>query len=195
MTRLADAKTEKPITFKSSEDMERWLERNHLASKGIWIRMFRKSYRKPYMKGSDALDIALCYGWITGQARPYDSISVLWRFCPRRPKSLWSKINTGHAERLIREGRMKEPGLREIEAAKKDGRWENAYHPQSTATLPEDFTKALSKDKKAREFFKTLNKSNRYAIIFRIATIRTASGRKAKISSIIAMLHEGKSYH
>jgi uncharacterized protein YdeI (YjbR/CyaY-like superfamily) len=183
------------IAFASAREWERWLAKNHSSSTGIWMRMFRKHYSGRYIKGHEALDAALCYGWITGQARPYDGDSNLWRFCPRRPKSIWSKINTMHAERLIREGRMKPAGLRQIEEAKRDGRWDRAYSPQKTAIVPKDFLKALNKSGKAKEFFNTLNRSNRYAIIFRLDTTADAAKRKEKIGKIIKMLEQGRAYH
>lgn len=183
------------MQFKSSKEFERWIDRNHSASEGIWLRMFKKDSNTVSIKGPEALDVALCYGWITGQAKPYDSISVVWRFCPRRPKSLWSKLNTQHAERLIKEGRMKSSGMAQIEAAKTDGRWHRAYSPQRTATLPLDFVQKISKNKKAKAFLNTLNRSNVYAIIFRLETTHNEKKRKEKMDSIIAMLEHWKKFH
>ncbi len=185
----------KIIGFKSAEQWGAWLSKNHSKSSGIWMRRYKKDSHRPSVTGSDALDIALCYGWITGQAKPYDKISILWYFCPRRPRSLWSKINTVHAERLIRAGRMKPGGMKEIEEAKADGRWERAYEPQKTATLPPDFLEKINKNKKAKAFLKTLNRSNVYAIIFRLHTIRDGKRRMEKTDSIIAMLARGEEFH
>lgn len=182
------------ISFKSAKEMERWLSRNHSKSNGIWLRMFNKNSGIDAIKGPEALDVALCYGWITGQARANDGISVLWRFCPRRPKSMWSKLNTQHAERLIREGRMKASGFRQIEEAKRDGRWARAYSPQRTAKIPRDFARELSRNGKAREFFKTLNRSSVYAIIFRLENTRNPELRRQKISSIVEMLGRGEKF-
>ncbi len=187
--------SEKVMAFRSDAEWERWLSKNHSRSSGIWMRMFRKHYKGPAIKGSGALDVALCYGWITGQARSYDDVSCLWRFCPRRPKSIWSKINTGHAERLIREGRMKPAGLRQIEEAKKDGRWQRAYSPPSTAVLPRDFMAKLNRNSKAKAFLKTINRANRYALIFRIENSKSADLRAKKIAEIVAMLEKGKTFH
>ena len=181
--------------FKSAKEWETWLEKNHSKSSGIWMRMYRKDSGVVSIKGPEALDLALCYGWITGQARPNDRLSALWRFCPRRPKSMWSKINTMHAERLIKEGRMKPRGLAEIEAAKADGRWHRAYSPPSTASLPADFIRKVNKNKKAKAFLKTLNRPNTYAIIFRLETAKDEAKRREKMDSIIAMLESGKKFH
>jgi uncharacterized protein YdeI (YjbR/CyaY-like superfamily) len=155
----------------------------------------KKSGVEHYVKGSEALDVALCYGWITGQARPHDSISCLWRFCPRRPKSIWSKLNTGHADGLVKEGRMKPAGLLQIEEAKRDGRWARAYSSPRTATVPTDFLKALNRNRKARSFFKTLNKGNTYAIVFRIENAKSEEKRSKKIAELVRMLEEGRTFH
>lgn len=183
------------VEFESGKEFERWLSKHHTTSTGVWLRMFRKKAEGKHINGAEALDAALCYGWITGQARSYDEISCLWRFCPRRPKSIWSKINIGHAERLIREGRMRPAGLRQIEEAKADGRWENAYEPQRKAKLPRDFIVAVNKNEKAKKFLKTLNRSNTYAIIFRLHHTRDKARRKAKIEAMVKMLEENKKYH
>ncbi|MDE1860964.1 MAG: YdeI/OmpD-associated family protein [Candidatus Micrarchaeota archaeon] len=183
------------LEFKSAEGLERWLAKNHSASNGIWLRIYKKGSAANALKGSEVLDPLLCYGWITGQARRGDERSVLWWVCPRRARSLWSKINVGHAERLIKEGRMKPEGFRQIEAAKKDGRWDMAYSPQRTASLPADFLKEIDKNKKAKAFLKKLNKTNSYSIIFRLETTHDAERRKRKIRNIIDMLERGKTFH
>ena len=157
------------------------------------MRIFKKNYGRVPLKGSQALELALCYGWITGPARAYDDVSVLWRFAPRRPRSIWSKVNTEIAERLIREGRMKPAGLEEVIRAKKDGRWARAYSPQRTAKVPRDFMIELNKNEKAKTYFKTLNRSSVYAIIFRLQTTGDKQRRRVKVASIVEMLaHENK---
>lgn len=183
------------LAFESAKKWEGWLKRNHSKSDGIWLRAFKKGSGVKSVKIPEALDAALCYGWITGQARPYDDISWLNRFTPRRPRSIWSKINTAHAERLIKEGRMKPAGMRQIEAAKADGRWGRAYTPPSRASLPRDFLNELSKNRKAAAFCKNLNKANIYAIVFRLENSKNEDDRKAKISSIVKMLESGKKFH
>jgi len=181
--------------FTSGEEWERWLAENHTRSKGIWIRLFRKGSGVPSVTVAEALDSALCYGWITGQARPYDGTSWLGRFVPRRPRSIWSKINVGHVERLTREGRMRPAGLKQVEEAKRDGRWERAYSPPRTARVPADFNRALGKNKKALASFETLKKSNRYAILFRLENTKSEAARKAKIDQIVSMLERGETFH
>ncbi len=143
----------------------------------------------------EALDEALCYGWIDGQVKKDDVDSFLRKFTPRRKRSIWSKINVGHATRLIDAGRMKPSGLKEIEDAKRDGRWADAYDSPSRSTLPEDFVDALSKNKKARAFFETLSKANRYAITWRLQTARTPETRQRRLRAILAMLARREAFH
>jgi uncharacterized protein YdeI (YjbR/CyaY-like superfamily) len=183
------------IAFESEEDWERWLGKNHANSKGVWIRFYKKASGVVSVSTSQALDVALCYGWITGQARPYDDISWLSRFVPRRPRSIWSKINTRHAERLIGDKRMKPAGLRQVAEAKRDGRWERAYSPPTTATLPPEFTRALNKSKEAKAFFKTLNRANVYAIAFRLETAKNAEAKRARSAAIVEMLERHERFH
>ena len=137
----------------------------------------------------------MCFGWITGQAKPYDEKSWLGRFVPRRPKSIWSKINTKRAEMLIRQGRMKSAGLKQVDEAKRDGRWDRAYSPPSTAKPPQDFIKALEKNKEAEAFFKTLNRANIYSIVFRLENAKTEELRREKIRLIIKMFEKGEKFH
>jgi uncharacterized protein YdeI (YjbR/CyaY-like superfamily) len=183
------------IEFKSESQWEKWLEKNHDKSNGIWIRLFKKDSGIQTVTISQAVDVALCYGWITGQIRKYDEKSWLSRFVPRRSKSIWSKINVQHANRLIRDGRMKPAGLRQIEDAKLDGRWERAYSPPSAAKLPDDFLKELQKNGEAEAFFKTLNKANVYALVFRLENTRRNERRKEKIKQFVKMFEKGEKFH
>jgi uncharacterized protein YdeI (YjbR/CyaY-like superfamily) len=183
------------VSFGSLEEWESWLEKNHANSPGIWLRIYKKDSGVKTVFYPQALDGALCYGWIDGLKRPFDKESWLQRFSPRRPKSLWSKVNTGHVERLIKLGKMKEPGHRAIEAAKKDGRWDTAYHSPGKATIPDDFLAALSKNKKARGFLGTLNKNNLYAIAWRLQTAIKPETRARRMEAILRMLAEGKKFH
>lgn len=144
---------------------------------------------------AEALDEALCYGWIDGQMRKYDSESFLRKFTPRRKRSIWSKINVGHAMRLIEAGRMKPGGLKEVEEAKRDGRWNDAYDSPSRSTIPDDLMTALSKNKKARVFFETLNKANRYAITWRLQTAGTPQTRQRRLKAMLVMLAKGEAFH
>lgn len=182
--------------FKTQAEFRAWLHQNHAhLEEGIWLKIYKKDSGKATVTYAEAVDEALCYGWIDGQKQKFDDQAWLQRFTPRRKRSGWSKINTGHAERLIREGRMKPAGLEQIEAAKADGRWEKAYHSSSTAEIPEDFLNALNKNKKAKAFFATLKRSNIYPIIYRLQTAKKPETRAKRISDMIEMLAKGKKFH
>ena len=183
------------LSFKSPVEFRRWLKKNHASSPGIWLRFFKKGSGEPTVTYAGALDQALCHGWIDGQAKPFDETSWLQRFTPRRPKSGWSKRNTQHVERLIKEGAMTPAGLKVVEAAKADGRWEAAYESPKNAMPPEDFLKELGKDKKAKAFFETLNKANLYAIVYRLHTAKKPETRERRMKLILAMMKEGKKFH
>lgn len=143
----------------------------------------------------DALDTALCYGWIDGQRRSYDDAFYLQKYTPRRPKSLWSKVNIAKVEALIAAGRMQESGFAAIAAAKADGRWDAAYASQRTAETPPELEAALAKNPKAKAFYETLNKTNRYAVIWRLLTAKTEKTKQARLEKMIAMLEDGKTFH
>jgi uncharacterized protein YdeI (YjbR/CyaY-like superfamily) len=183
------------IAFATLEDWEGWLEKNHASSAGIWLRIYKKDSGVKTIFYPAALDGALCYGWIDGLKRPFDKKSWIQRFTPRRSKSLWSKINTGHVERLTKLGRIKQAGLLAIEAAKKDGRWDTAYHSPGKATIPDDFFAALSKNRKAKAFFGTLNKTNVYSIAWRLQTAIKPETRARRMEAILQMLAKGKKFH
>ena len=176
-------------------EWEKWLERNHAKSPGVWLRLAKKGATKPSVTYAEALESALCYGWIDAQKRSESDTTWLQRFMPRRPRSIWSKINREKALALISSGRMKPPGLAEVERAKADGRWDAAYDSPSSATVPDDFQKALNRSARAKKFFKTLNAANRYAILWRIQTARKAETRSARIQSMIEMLEKGETFH
>lgn len=192
MTKL---NTQPIIEFKTAESFETWLEKHHDNSNGIWLKLFKKNSGEKTISYAEALDIALCYGWIDGQKKAFDEKAYLQKFCARREKSVWSKINTGHVERLTNEGRMKPSGLNAVEKAKADGRWEKAYEPSSKMTIPEDFLKALSKNKAAEAFFKGLNKTNLFAIGFRLQTAKKQETREKRIKEIIEKLAQGEKFH
>jgi uncharacterized protein YdeI (YjbR/CyaY-like superfamily) len=183
------------LPFKSPQEWEKWLTKNHASSQGIWIKYFKKTSGTASITYAEALDGALCYGWIDGQGDKYDEKAWLQKFTPRRPRSGWSKNNTAHAERLIQAGRMKPAGLSQIEAAQKDGRWAKAYHPQSTATLPEDFLREVNKNKKAKAFLATLNRVNVYAIIYRLHNAKKPGTREKRFKQYLAMLAKGEKLH
>jgi len=183
------------ITFSLPEEWEAWLEKHHSRSPGVWLKIQKKDSKLPSPNYAEALDIALCFGWIDGLKKPHDQNSWLQKFTPRRPRSGWSKRNTEHAERLIRTKKMRPAGLAEIAAAKKDGRWTAAYDPPSEAKVPADFIKQLKSDKAAHAFFKTLNKTNLYAIIYRLQTAKKPETRERRMTLILDMMKKGKKFH
>jgi len=183
------------IEFKTAKTFETWLMKHHDNSKGIWLKIFKKDSGKKTISYAEALDVALCYGWIDGQKQAYDEQAWLQKFSPRGEKSIWSKINIGHVERLIKEGRMKPAGLRAAEKAKADGRWEKAYDSPSKMTIPEDFLKELGKNKKAETFFKGLNKTNLFSIGFRLQTAKKQETKEKRMKQIIEMLARGEKFH
>lgn len=185
---MTELKTIPTIEFKTAEIFETWLEKNHDSSSGLWMKIFKKDSGKKTISYAEALDVALCYGWIDGQKRTFDEQAWLQKFCPRTAKSIWSKVNIGHVERLINEGKMRPAGLKAVEKAKADGRWERAYDSPSKMTIPEDFLKELSKNKKAEEFFKGLNKTNLFAIGFRLQTAKKTETREKRVKEIIEKL-------
>lgn len=195
ITLLQKISMDNALSFKSSEDLEAWLEKNHNESNGTWLKVYKKGFASNALRSTDVLDPLLCYGWITGPAKKGTKGYVLWWICPRRKKSLWSEINKSHAERLIRNGKMKPSGMKEVEEAKKDGRWKRAYAPQSTAKLPADFLKRVNGNKQAKDFLKTLNRVNTYAIIFRLHNTKDEKKRAEKIDKIIKMLERGQAFH
>ena len=190
------SKTEVPIrSFKSSEEWASWLAKNHAKSNGIWLRFFKKDSDVATVTYAEALDEALCYGWIDGQLKKYDEKSWLRKFTPRRPNSVWSKRNLEHISRLTAAGRMKPAGLKEVKAAQADGRWERAYDSPSAMQVPEDFLKELSKNKKAKAFFETLNKANIYAIAWRLQTAKKRETRAKRMQAILEKLEREEKFH
>lgn len=183
------------ISFKSSKAWAGWLAKNHSKSAGIWIRCFKKNSGVASITHPEALEEALCYGWIDGQAKKYDEESWLQKFTPRRAKSIWSKRNIEHVSRLTKAGKMRAPGLKEVERAKMDGRWERAYDSPGTMEVPEDFLKELSRNKKAKSFFEALNKTNIYSITWRLQTAKKPETREKRMKTILGMLSKGKKFH
>ena len=181
--------------FKDTNAWESWLAKNQTVVEGVWMRIAKKSSGVKSVTYHEALEVALCYGWIDAQKRPESADAWLQRFMPRRPKSIWSKINREKALALIASGKMKPAGLREIERAQKDGRWEAAYDSPSTATLHPEFQKALAASPRADAFFKTVNAANRYAILWRIQTAKKAETRSRHIRTFIEMLEKGETVH
>ncbi len=184
--------TPEVIAFASSREWERWLSKNRRRAEGIWLRFYKKGSGVPSVTYEEALDGALCHGWIDGQLKAYDAKSWLRKFTQRRPKSPWSKRNIEHVRRLMKAGRMKPAGLKEAEAAKADGRWKKAYDPGSTMEIPPDFLERLSRNKKAKAFFDTLNRTNTYAIGWRLQTAKRPETREKRMKEILAMLARGE---
>lgn len=185
----------KTLSFKTQKTFEKWLDKNRDTEKGIWLRLFKKDSGEKTITHAEALDEALCYGWIDGQANKYDDISWVQKFTPRSGKSIWSKRNTDNIERLTALGKMKPAGLAEVEKAKADGRWANAYNAASEMIIPEDFMKRLSKNKKAKTFFESLNRANKYSIAWRLQTAKKPETREKRMKAILEMMAEGKKFH
>jgi uncharacterized protein YdeI (YjbR/CyaY-like superfamily) len=181
--------------FKDARAFDAWLGKNHSAADGIWMRLAKKSSDTKSITYLEAVGVALCHGWIDAQKLPESETTWLQRFMPRRPRSIWSKINREKALALIEKGDMKPAGLAEIERAKSDGRWEAAYDSFSGATVPADFAKELDRHPKAKAFFKTLSKTNSYAITWRLQTAKKAETRKRRIRTFIEMLEKGQTLH
>lgn len=180
------------IPFESPAAWEAWLDEHHASSKGLWLKIAKKATGIRTVTYAEALETALCYGWIDGQKASFDDDYWLQRFTPRRPRSRWSKVNVDKVTKLIDEGRMKPAGLREVERARADGRWDAAYESQREATVPEDLRRALDGEPTASAFFDTLNSANRYAILYRIAEARRPETRARRIEKFVAMLAEGE---
>jgi uncharacterized protein YdeI (YjbR/CyaY-like superfamily) len=180
------------LPFQSKKKWADWLAKQHEKSPGVWLKLAKKDSGNLSITYEEALDVALCYGWIDGQKKGFDDRYWLQKFTPRGRKSIWSKINTEKAERLIASGEMKPAGLKAIEAAKQDGRWEAAYASQKNITVPEDFQAALNENKEAKAFFGTLNSANRYAILFRIHNAKKPETRARLIQQFLEMLERGE---
>jgi uncharacterized protein YdeI (YjbR/CyaY-like superfamily) len=181
--------------FASAEEWEAWLRDHHDTVPGVWIRFAKKGSGVPTVTYLEALHAALCFGWIDGQARSLDDAAYVQRFTPRRARSIWSKRNRDFATALIEAGRMQPAGLREVERAKADGRWDAAYDAPSTATVPEDLQRALDASPAAAEFFATLNSQNRYAILHRVQTAKRPETRARRIERFVAMLEAGETLY
>ena len=172
-----------------------WLAKQHEKSRGVWLQLAKKDSGIPSVTYEEAVDAALCYGWIDGQKKGYDDKYWLQKFTPRGPKSIWSKINTEKAERLIASGEMKPAGLKAIEAARQDGRWEAAYASQKNISIPEDFQAALDKNGNAKAIFSTLKSAERSSILFRIQTAKRPETRAKRIQQFVEMMERNEKVH
>lgn len=182
------------VHFDDADAWERWLEANGDAA-GLWLLIAKKGSGVASVSYAEALDVALCHGWIDGQKKGVDARFFAQRFTPRRSRSLWSKINIGHVERLAEAGRMRPAGLREVEAAKADGRWDAAYAGASSMEVPGELAGALAKNRKAAAFFESLDKTNRYAFCWRVQTAKKPETREARARKFVAMLAKGEKLH
>jgi uncharacterized protein YdeI (YjbR/CyaY-like superfamily) len=181
--------------FKDANAWESWLGKNHAAADGIWIRLAKKASGTKSITYPEAVEVALCYGWIDGLKRPESATTWLQRFTPRRRRSIWSEINRNKALGLIAGGRMKPAGLEEVERAKRDGRWDAAYASPKSATMPPDFQAELNRHPNAKAFFKTLSRTNTYAILWRLHTAKKAETRAKRMRSFIERLEKGEAIH
>jgi uncharacterized protein YdeI (YjbR/CyaY-like superfamily) len=181
--------------FKNQAAWHAWLEKNHDDPEGLWLHFAKKGSGAVTLTYDEALETALCFGWIDGQLRTHDAETFVRKFTPRRARSIWSKVNRAKAERLIDGGRMKPSGHRAIERAREGGEWDSAYDSSRTAAVSPEFQAALDKSKPAAAFFAKLNSANRYAVLWRIQTARTAALRAKRIAEMIAMLKKQETFH
>lgn len=183
------------ILFDDQAAWAAWLDEHHADSPGVWMRVAKKGAPYASVSYAEALDVALCYGWIDSQKKTFDQHSFLQKFGPRGARSIWSKVNREKVHALTEAGRMKPAGLLAVESGKADGRWDAAYDPASTATVSDDLRAALDANPKAKEFFATLNGANRYAILFRVQTARKPETRARRIATLVEMLERNEKIH
>jgi len=184
-----------PVLFKNAKAFETWLRKHHATSDGLWLMLAKRGALEATVTYAEAVEVALCWGWIDGQKKSLDSEHFLQRFTPRRARSVWSKINVEKVAALIDAGRMREAGFAQIEAAKADGRWARAYDGARTAAVPSDLLMALQAEPKAKAFFATINAANRYAVLWRIQTAVKPETRARRIAQLVAMLARGEVIH
>jgi uncharacterized protein YdeI (YjbR/CyaY-like superfamily) len=183
------------MSFTSQDEWETWLAGQHATSPGLWLKIAKKDSGVRTVSYQEALEVALCFGWIDGQKGGLDEVHWRQRFTPRKARSRWSRINRDKAQALIDAGRMHPAGLREVELAKADGRWDVAYEGQRTITVPPDLAEALAGNEEALAFFATLNSANRYAVLYRINDAKRAETRARRIATYVTMLADGKTLH
>lgn len=183
------------LSFEDSGDFEAWLKENHAQPTGIWLQIAKKGSGRSSITYAQALDVALCYGWIDGQKAKLDEGSWLQHFSRRKPKSLWSQVNQKNVERLTGEGRMQAPGVAAIEAAQQSGQWAAAYQPTRSREIPPELEQALSLSPQARAFFDTLGSQNRFAFVFRVSTAKKAETRAKRVQEFIRMMENGEVFY
>jgi uncharacterized protein YdeI (YjbR/CyaY-like superfamily) len=182
-------------SFRTEAAFETWMRTNHARETEVWLRLYKKGSGIPTVTNAEALDVALCWGWIDGIRKAFDERSFLQRYTPRRARSIWSQINREHVARLTAAGRMTPHGQRQVDAAKADGRWDAAYAPIRSATkdtIPDDLRAAIQKSPKARKTFRTLGRMNLFALAFRTNNMKTPAGRARKIAALVKMLERGE---
>ena len=182
-------------SFATRSALEKWLAKNHDRATELWVRVFKKSSGTPSVSWDDCVVAALAWGWIDGLKRSLDDVSFLQRLTPRRARSIWSKRNCELAEKLIAAGDMQPPGLKQVEAARADGRWERAYAGSSTMEIPDDFLQAVNKNRPAKKLFATLDKRNLYAIYHRLHTAKRPETRQRRIAAMVEQLARGERFH
>ena len=187
--------TDTILTFATQEAWEDWLDQHGSTSSGVWLRLAKKSAEEPTVSYEQAVESALCHGWIDGRKQTESVHYWLQRFTPRAARSIWSQVNREKALALIESGRMRPAGLQQVQRAKEDGRWEAAYAPSSTSTVPDDLQRALEAHPQAKKFFATLNSRNRYAILFRLHNARKPETRARKIAQFVDMLGKGEVFY
>ena len=180
------------IAFPDAAAWEAWLAANHERAAGVWLNMAKKGSGIPSVTADEVVDIGLCWGWISGQRRSLDGMHYLQKYVPRRPKSLWSRVNVEKVETLSAAGRMREPGLAEVRAAQADGRWEAAYESQKRATVPADVIAALAEKERARDVFEALDKTSQYLLYLPVLQARTPKTRAARVEKLVSMLEVGE---
>jgi uncharacterized protein YdeI (YjbR/CyaY-like superfamily) len=191
-----DPKPDDPILpFATSADFERWLAKHHRKAAVVWIKYAKKASGEPSITIAEAVEVALCYGWIDGQSKSLDERSYLQRFTPRRAASIWSKINRDRVARLIEDGRMRPAGLAEVDRAKADGRWDAAYDSPRTAVVPDDLSRALDRSPTAKAAFAKLDATNRYAILHRLQIAKQPQTRARRVETFVTMLEASKQPH
>ena len=190
-----DERLDELLAFATARSWSDWLETHHASSRGVWLKIARKGAGAESVTYMEALDSALAWGWIDGRKRALDDVWWLQRFTPRTAKSPWSKINCAKAEALIAAGTMQTPGFAEVERAKRDGRWERAYHGSRSSTLPADLVAAFARNARARKFFETLDSANRYAILYRVQTAKKPETRAARITRFVELCARHETLH
>ena len=193
---MMDPKPGDPVEFfANATDFDRWLKKHHAKASCIWVKYAKKSSGIASINWTQAVDVALCYGWIDGQAKSLDATYTLQRFTPRGKRSPWSKLNRERVARLMKEGRMQPAGLAEVERAKADGRWDAAYDSPKNAKVPDDFARALAKSAKAKKSFEALDASNRFAILYRLHEAKKPETRLRRLEKFVEMLKKGEKLH